>query len=71
MSKVILLDNITTLDIPVDRILEQAIGKLNGAVIMGFDKDDEFYAVSSYADGGTVLWLMALLKQELMNNKDH
>ena len=66
MGELIFLDSITTLDVPVDRILEQVKGQLKGAVIMGFDKNDEFYVVSSYADGGTVLWLIELLKKELL-----
>ena len=67
MSKVITLNSQTKLNIPADRVLNAAMGELDGAVVMGFDKDDNFYCASSYADGGTVLWLMECLKQQLMN----
>lgn len=38
----------TTLDIDPDRILEKAIGQLQEVIVIGIDKDDEYYyAVSS------------------------
>jgi hypothetical protein len=37
---------------------------------MGIDKDGAFYSASSIANGGEVLWLIELLKQELMNSAD-
>lgn len=58
---------ITKLDMPPDFILEAAIGKLQGVVLMGWDQDGEFYACSSYADGGTVLWLMEQTKKRLLD----
>lgn len=66
--KVIPLGCVTKYDIPVDRVLAAAIGQgLEGVVIMAFDKDGEPYFASTYADGGTVLWLMEKLKQQLLN----
>ena len=68
MSKVIPFTGITTLDMPPDQILEAAVGKLEGVVIMGFTADgDEEYFASSYADGGTVLWLLERLKKRLID----
>ena len=67
MSKIIPFTGITTLDQPPDQILKAAVGKLEGVVIMGFTADgDEEYFVSSYADGGTVLWLLERLKKQLL-----
>jgi hypothetical protein len=66
MSKVIPFTGITTLDISPDTILEAAIGKMEGIVIMGWDKDGQEYFASSYADGGTVLWLAERLKLRLL-----
>lgn len=66
MGDVVTFRGITKLDLPPDRILEDAIGKLDGVVILGYTKDgDEFFA-SSYADGGNVLWLLEKLKKQLL-----
>ena len=66
MGKVIEFGGITTLDLSPDRVLEQAKGRLEGVVIAGFDLEGGEYFVSSYADGGTVLWLLERLKRELL-----
>lgn len=66
MSNIIPIGCITKLDIPPDDVLQGAMGKLEGAVILGFDKEGEEYFASTYADGGDVLWLLERCKQELM-----
>ena len=66
MAKIIPFTGITKLDMPPDRILEAAVGELEGVVIMGWDKDGKEYFASSYADGGTVLWLAERLKKMLL-----
>ena len=65
-GKVIPFTGVTTLNIPPDRVLEQAMGRMEGVVIMGWDADGNEYFASSYADGGTVLWLMERCKALLM-----
>lgn len=65
-AKIIPFTGITSLDLPADHVLEQAIGKLEGVLVIGFDKDDGFYAASSYADGGTALWLLEVCKKRLL-----
>lgn len=66
MGNVVTFRGITKLDLPPDRILEDALGKLEGVVILGYTKEgDEFFA-SSYADGGNVLWLLERLKKQLL-----
>lgn len=70
MSNVILFSGITTLDLPPDRILENMIGTgMDGVVIMGYRDGEEVFC-SSYADGGTVLWLMERLKTQLLKVMD-
>jgi hypothetical protein len=71
MGKLEYLDIVTRLDIPPDRVLEQAKGKLEGVVLLGYDKGGEYFA-SSYADGGDVLWLLERCKLRLLtqNNED-
>lgn len=66
MTKIIPFTGITKLDLSPDQILESAIGMMEGVVIMGWDKDGEEYFASSYADGGTVLWLAERMKKLLM-----
>lgn len=66
-DRVVELDCITRLDIPADRVLKMAIKHgLESAVIVGFDKDGEFYFASSKADGGDVLWFFEMAKKRLM-----
>ena len=68
MGKIIPLGGVTKLDLPADRILENAKGQLDGVVLIGFEKETgEVYAASSYADGGTVMWLLEACKTKMMN----
>ena len=64
--KVLPLNNVTRLDLPPERVLA-AIPDLEGVVIMGYDKDGDEYFASSYADGGTCLWLLERCKLRLMS----
>lgn len=66
MAKVIPFTGTTKLDLPPDQILEAAVGKLEGVVIMGWDKDGAEYFASSYAAGSTVLWLAERMKKMLL-----
>jgi hypothetical protein len=61
---------ITSLDLPPDRLLEYAVGKLDGVVIMGYSKDGTEYFASSYADGGDALWIIERCKLKLLRLPD-
>jgi len=65
MGELIQLGGVTKLNIPADRVLEGAKGQLEGVVLIGFDKQGQVYAASSYADGGAVMWLLEMCKQKL------
>jgi hypothetical protein len=66
-AKVIEFGGITKLDLPPERILEAAKGMdLEGVVILAFKNDGTEYFASSYADGGTVLWLLERTKKRLL-----
>lgn len=65
-AKVIPFTGITRLDLDPDVILEGNKGLLGGVVIMGWGKDGEEVFASSYADGGTVLWLLERCKTRLL-----
>ena len=67
MSNVIPLGNITSLDLPTDRVLDACKGECSdGVVVLGYDDAGELYFASSIADGGTVLWLMEQAKLALL-----
>jgi hypothetical protein len=70
MGEVVNLDQVTSLDLPADRILESAIGQLEGVIIAGYDKEGEEYFASSYADGGDALWLVERFKLKLLEDRD-
>lgn len=65
-AEIFMFDGITKLDLPPDRILESAKEKLQGVIVIGFDHAGEFYAASSYADGGNALWLLEVCKKRLL-----
>ena len=67
MRNVIELPVITRLDSPADSVLENNMGALNDVVLIGYDKDGEFFFASNKADGAEVLWLLEKAKQELLN----
>ena len=60
------LEVVTRLDIPVERVLEQAKDNLSDVVLIGWDKEGEFYFASNKADGGDVLWLLEKAKKVLL-----
>lgn len=67
MSNIIPFNGITRLDLDPDRVLENTKGKLEGVILIGYDKQGEEYFASSYADGGDVLWLLERMKLRLLN----
>lgn len=72
MSDVIVLDLITTHDIPAERVLNKALEyDLDQVVILGYRKNGDEYFASSIADGGSVLWLMERLKLQLLKGESH
>ena len=65
-DNVIPLNNVTRLDLPVDRVLEKSKEILKGCIIIGYTTEGEEYFASTYADGGQVLWLIERLKKALL-----
>lgn len=68
MTKVINLPCVTVYNLPPNRVLQGAWSKLTGVVLIGWDKEGEFYFASSIADGGDVLWLLEKAKKELLED---
>lgn len=69
-GKVIPFTGITKLDLDPDVILENNKGVFEGVVIMGWDKEGNEVFASSYADGGTVLWLAERMRKKLLEFAD-
>ena len=70
MSNVVTLPVVTRLNLDADRTLENLIGKLEGFILAGYDKDGNEFFSSTYSDGGDALWLMERCKSALLNQGD-
>jgi len=69
-DNVVTFSGVTYLDTPPDRILQEAIGKMAGVVVIGLNKDGSEVFKSSYADGPEVLWLLERMKKRLLETVD-
>lgn len=56
----------TFLDLPPDRVLSAATGKLEGVILLGYDKEGNEYFASSYGDATEILWLLERCKKRLL-----
>lgn len=70
MSNVIPFNGITKLDLDPDMVLENNKGQFKGLILIGLNEDDEEVFASTYADGGTVLWLLERMKLKLLRIVD-
>jgi hypothetical protein len=66
-ENVVPFSGITKLDLPPDRILNAAVGKLQSVVVIGYTKDGDEHFATSYADGGETLWLVERFKKALLD----
>lgn len=71
MGDVVSFGGVTSLDLDPDVPLEQAVGKLEDSIVIGWEKEKDgenrFYFASSKANGPEVLWLLELAKQRLLD----
>jgi hypothetical protein len=67
LAPVTILPVVTSLNIPVERVLTgaQAAG-LKYVMVIGRDQDGELYFAASESDGGTALWEMETVRLKLM-----
>jgi hypothetical protein len=71
MAEVVALPCITKLDLPAERILNQALERgLQECVVIGFDAEGGEFFASSVADGGAVLWHLERAKLKLLRLAD-
>lgn len=67
MSNVVDLNCKTRLDLPAEKVLGKALeADLDIAVVIGYDKDGEFYFASTTSNGADVVWLFEQGKLELL-----
>lgn len=64
-DNVIYLNGTTTLDLPVDRVLNGAM-HLKSVAIIGIDQDDQPYYAFSMADRDKINYLLDVLKLEIL-----
>jgi len=66
-DNVINLPVVTTLDLPAERVLQEALNAdLDGVVVIGYGKDGSEYMASSIAGGPEVNWLLDRCKSRMM-----
>lgn len=70
MTNIVNFPGVTCLDMPADQVLENAIGKLERVVVIGYTPDGDEYFASSIADGGEVVWLIERMKLQLLRVVD-
>jgi len=66
MGEVVELDCVTTLDLPPDRVLEAAKGKLVRVIVFGDTEDGETYIAGSSGDLPTAFWMVERCKKRLL-----
>jgi hypothetical protein len=70
VPNVTVLQTVTTLDIPTERVLQAALDceePLQHAVVIGVTSEGNLYFGSSMADGGDVLWWIEKAKLALLS----
>lgn len=70
MGEVVKWTGLTRHDTNPDDRLQEAVGIVEGCVIVGFDKDGDDYFASSYADGADVVFLLERAKYNIMRKID-
>ena len=66
MTNVETLPCITRYNLNPNLVLEAAVDKLDEVVVVGVDKNGDYYYSSSVASGPECLWLLEKMKQELL-----
>ena len=66
-GNIVTLPVVTRLDLDADSTLENLRGKLEGFVLVAYDKEGNEFFSSTYADGGDALWLLERCKMALLN----
>ena len=70
MSNIVDFPGTTYGDIPPDRVLESAIGKMDTVIIIGYDDEGMEYFASSTGDATEMVWLLERMKLKLLHKVD-
>ena len=66
-TNVVILQVDTTLDLPLDRILDGARhNEVRDCLLLGYDKHDDFYMASTTVDAGKLLILLERAKAMML-----
>ena len=65
-AKILQFTGRTRLELPPDQILEDAIGKLEKVLIVGYDKEDKLYATASCVSIAEAVFMLEKIKCQLM-----
>lgn len=68
MGKVIPINNVTKLNVPVDKVLDAGKDKLKDAILIGYTKDDMEYFACTMSEPQEILWLIERFKYLLLDN---
>lgn len=66
MASVEIMGGVTDLDIPPDRVLNGAVGKLKSVLLLGWDKDDTLYVATSQG-GRAGEWIISDLANRFLH----
>lgn len=67
-NNVVYLHQETYGEIPPDRVLTAAIGKLKTAIVIGYDLERGYYFASSTGDKQTILWLTQMMSNNILGS---
>lgn len=70
-AKIYHFDGETRLDIPTDQVLENAVGKLDKVIVLGFEKDGPLYMAASCGNIPEALYLLEKCKKALLEHCDN
>lgn len=67
MGEVVEANFVTRLNVPAERVIRQAAeADLEHVVVLGWQKDGDFYFAGSQAGGPETLWLLEWAKRRLL-----
>lgn len=67
-NKIVRLVNLeSVMDSDPDEVIKNSLGRLDTVMIVGYDKDGEYFFASSSADGGICMWLLEQAKRSLFD----
>lgn len=66
MGDVHILNMVTRMDIPVDRVIDSIPRDMAEIVVVGYTADGEFYFATNKANGPDVLWMLQMAAKKIL-----